>query len=228
MATATTQAYEAIWSRIAEGHFAFGERLKEAELVELCKVSRTPVREALRMLERDGLVQLKPNAGAVVVEWSLDELSDLYNVRARLEGYGARLAAERRTADDLADLDALAQEMCALQGDQLSAEARRQISQLNSRFHHRIAAAARSRPCTAASNQVIEAPIMLRTFFRYTPEALRRSMSDHLQICAAIRNRNGELAEALMRGHILAGLDALLAHQAQQAGETAAPSEVQA
>lgn len=209
MAAASSQAYDMIWQKISEGGFQSGDRLKEPELVDLCRVSRTPVREALRRLERDGLVEIKPNLGAVVAEWRSEDLVDLYQMRARIEGFGARLAALRRDETDLDKLDSAAQAMWALAKTELSAQVRREIAKLNSQYHHDIALAAKSRAALAASSQVIEAPVMLRTFFQYNDQELRRSLSDHLAINTAIREQNEDLAEALMQAHILSGLRAL-------------------
>lgn len=213
MAVAAAQAYEKIWERITSGHYRSGERLKEAELVTLCEVSRTPVREALRRLEKDGLVEITPNSGAIVIEWSTQELIDLYTVRASLEGLGARLAAERRDDADISKLEAGAKQMLNLAQAPLTTTVRSDIARLNSQFHHDLVIAAKSRAVSAAAKQVIEAPIMLRTFSSYQPTQLQRSLSDHIEIINAVCEQNAPLAEALMRAHILAGLNALTANQ---------------
>lgn len=209
MSAAAGHAYDVIRSKILEGVFVAGERLKESELSELCEVSRTPVREALRRLAADGLVFITPNSGAIVTEWSDEDIIDIYRVRVQLEAMAARLAAERRTEEQLQELGALARAIETIVASPGTEGAEVEISRLNSEFHHLIIAAANSRPLAAAAAQVIEAPLMLRTFRQYDPERLRRSASDHLELVEAIRDQNGELADSIMRAHIFTGLRTL-------------------
>ena len=209
MSAAAGHAYDFIRSKILEGVFEAGERLKESELSTLCDVSRTPVREALRRLAADGLVFITPNSGAIVTEWSDEDIADIYQVRVQLEAMAAGLAAERRTEGQLQELEALARQIEMIVTRPGTEGAEVEIARLNSEFHHLIIAAAHSRPLTAAAAQVIEAPLMLRTFRRYDPERLRRSASDHLELVEAIRDRNGRLADSIMRAHILTGLRTL-------------------
>lgn len=211
MSAAADHAYSVIRSRIFDGEFKSGDRLKESELSRVCNVSRTPVREALRKLEADGLVRISPNSGAIVAQWSESDIQDIYSVRVRLEVLAASLAAERRTDADLAKLQACADEMKAASEAPGPHENDLEIARLNSDFHHLIIAAARSRALAAAASQVIEAPLMLRTFRRYEPQRLMRSVSDHLELVAAIRARDSALAGSLMGAHILSGLRTLVA-----------------
>jgi len=211
MSAAADHAYSVIRSKIFDGEFKSGDRLKESELSRVCDVSRTPVREALRKLEADGLVRISPNSGAIVAQWSESDIQDIYSVRVRLEVLAASLAAERRTDADLAKLQACADEMKAASEVPSPHENDLEIARLNSDFHHLIIAAARSRALAAAASQVIEAPLMLRTFRRYEPQRLMRSVSDHLELVAAIRARDSALAGSLMGAHILSGLRTLVA-----------------
>lgn len=211
MSAAADHAYSVIRSKIFDGEFKSGDRLKESELSRVCDVSRTPVREALRKLEADGLVRISPNSGAIVAQWSESDIQDIYSVRVRLEVLAASLAAERRTDADLVKLQACADEMKAASEVPSPHENDLEIARLNSDFHHLIIATARSRALAAAASQVIEAPLMLRTFRRYEPQRLMRSVSDHLELVAAIRARDSALAGSLMGAHILSGLRTLVA-----------------
>src|SRR5215203_6092246 len=101
MARAAEAAYGIIREGILSGELARGQRLREEELALRAGVSRTPVREALRRLDAEGLVDFTPNRGARVTAWSERELEDVYEARALLESYGARLAATRVTAEEL-------------------------------------------------------------------------------------------------------------------------------
>ena len=107
MSKAVDKAYAALRERIFSGALRAGERLKERELCRELDVSRTPVREALRRLEADGLVEIEPRRGGVVAGINAEEASEIYSLGVLLESYAARLAAERATEADLAELDRL-------------------------------------------------------------------------------------------------------------------------
>jgi GntR family transcriptional regulator, trigonelline degradation regulator len=98
------EVLDAIRSSIVNGRLAPGSRLIERELISMMGVSRTVVREALRQLETEGLVDVVPNRGAVVRELTLDEARDLYAIRALLEGLAARMFVEKAGTDEVAAL----------------------------------------------------------------------------------------------------------------------------
>lgn len=209
MTAANERAYRLIRGKIGDGTLKAGARLKEAELVELCDVSRTPIREALRRLESDGLVTITPNSGAIVAKWGEQELKDLFDVRAHIEALAAHYAAERRTDADLQELARFADAMDTLvqRGDHPPDLG--EITRLNSAFHRAVLGAARSRALQAAAAQVVEAPLMLRTFRRYDAEQLARSAAQHLEITQAIRVSDAAWASTVMGAHIRAGYRAL-------------------
>src|SRR5438067_4229529 len=103
---ASAAATELIREAIIDGRLPPGQRLKEEELARELGISRTPVREALLVLQTEGLVDAAPNRGAVVRSHDGDDLEDLYQLRALLEGYAARRAAANITVASLADLRA--------------------------------------------------------------------------------------------------------------------------
>src|SRR3546814_17456473 len=104
-ASLADQAYQGLLAAIAEGRLKPGERVRETALAEELGISRTPIREALQRLARDGLVQLDARSGARVTELSLAAIQELYDLREILEGSTARLAALGATANDLQRLD---------------------------------------------------------------------------------------------------------------------------
>lgn len=210
MSAAAEIAYTLIRAKILEGEFTGGQRLKEGELSVECQVSRTPVREALRRLATDGLVEITPNSGAVVASWNDGDILDLYAVRQQLESLAASWAAERRTDAQLRQMEDLSEENMRLAGQGSPRDAEAQISAINSKLHHLIIEAAGSRALSAAVAQVTEAPLMLRTFRKYDQAQMLRSATDHVQLVAAIRDCDGELAGTIMRVHILHGLRSLL------------------
>src|SRR5262245_63600525 len=98
------QAYEAVRAAIVEGRYAPGHRLVEQGIAAELGLSRTPVREALRMLQAEGLVVSERNRGAMVRPLSSTEVVDLYGLRIRLESYAVELATERATETELGEL----------------------------------------------------------------------------------------------------------------------------
>ena len=106
---ASAAASEIIREAIIDGRLAPGQRLKEEELARELGISRTPVREALVILEGEGLVESVPKRGASVRAYAADDLDDMYQLRALLEGYAARRAATRISAEDVGRLE----ESCA-------------------------------------------------------------------------------------------------------------------
>lgn len=103
--------FEHLRDLIISGKFASGQKLVEEELADQFKVSRTPVREALRKLEIEGLVRYQPRRGVIVTGFSREDFDEIYAARAVLEGLAARLAAERAADTDIADLGRCLEQM---------------------------------------------------------------------------------------------------------------------
>ena len=200
MASAVERALDAIRAKILNGELAPGERLREEELAEAVGVSRTPVREALRRLDADGLVEFNANRGAHVAAWTEHDLEEIFGLRAVLEGYGARLAAERITDTDIAALrDACAGMDAAERADKLD-----ELARLNQRFHATILAAGGNRRLVESLAKLVEMPLVMRTFQRYDDESLHRSLAHHHEMLDALIARDASWAESVMRSHVLA------------------------
>lgn len=202
MAKAAEAAYSAIRDGILSGELARGQRLREEVLASRVGVSRTPVREALRRLDAEGLVEFTPNRGARVTAWSEQELDDLYDIRALLEGHGARLAATRVTDEQLDVLCELAAEMERLA--RRGSSAADELTTLNGLFHRAVAHASGSSQLESLVRSIIDVPLVHRTFQRYSPERLLASSFHHVELVQALQAHDGAWAEAVMRGHILA------------------------
>jgi DNA-binding GntR family transcriptional regulator len=114
---ASSAATELIRQAIVDGRLPPGRRLKEEELARELGISRTPVREALLMLHAEGLVDVAPNRGAAVRSHSVEDLDDLYQLRAVLEGYSTRRAAHRLSDDEIHALRESCERFEALLGD---------------------------------------------------------------------------------------------------------------
>lgn len=200
-----TAEHARIWIRslIVNGRLAARTPLREGDLAERIGVSRTPVREALRLLAAEGLVEIRPNRGAVVSELAGAASEELAEVRAILEGAAARLAAPRITSSELAQLRELDKQMRALArtgtNDSLD-----QIARLNWDFHLIVRQAAGNRSLETLVNGLSYVPLARRTFRYYSEEAVERSMSRHAELIAALSVRNAEWAESVMRSHVWA------------------------
>lgn len=201
---AAERAYAIVRDAILLGTYAAGSRLTEQEVVAAAGVSRTPVREALRRLHAEGLVNFEPNRGAVVALFELEDAEEIFELRALLEPIGARRAAERAAPHTIAELRSLAER-------QLEESTRREagylirIGELNDQFHRLIQAAAESPRLAKTSAGLIEAPLILRTFGQYTRVELQRSADQHLELVQAFEARDPLWAQSIMRAHILAG-----------------------
>jgi DNA-binding GntR family transcriptional regulator len=209
LARAVDKAYQTVRERIVRGVYPPASRITEQEIAAAAGVSRTPVREALRRLEAEGLVEFVPNQGAIVTDWNDADRDDVFELRALLEAYGAARAAHRITPEGIAELAALAREQYEESVRRAEGYLER-IGDLNARFHRHLHAFAGSARLTTALASLIEAPLMMRTFEKYETEDLIRSASHHLEIVRALEARDGEWAASVMRSHILSARGALL------------------
>lgn len=192
---------------ILDGTLAPGERLRAEAVAERFDASRTPVREALILLEREGLVDLEPHRGAVVRLFDAADLVDVYEVRALLESHAAGRAAARISESVL---DRLA-ELCALGEvrDGRTPEAVAEQIELNDEFHRLILEAAASPRLTAAMRGVAGIPRAFRSAFWASDEQRTRSLFCHRELLAALRAGRPELAEAVMLMHVLSAREFL-------------------
>jgi DNA-binding GntR family transcriptional regulator len=199
---AVDKAYQALSTRIIEGTYPAGARLGEVELAETLGISRTPVREALRRLESQGLVETIPNRGARVRAWNADELAEIFTLRALLEGHAAHRAAGHAEPAEARSLLALCDEMeaAAFGPGEPDYEV---VAQRNRDFHSLIVDAARSPLLVELTSSVTLVALVVRTFKGYEREQLRRSMDQHRELAKAIAAGDGTWAEAVMRAHIL-------------------------
>lgn len=214
MAKASQSAYSVIRSSIISGEFTRGQRLREEQLASLVGVSRTPVREALRRLDAEGLVEFAPNRGARVTAWSGQELHELYEMRAMLEGYGARLAATRVSPAALDELGTLARRMEAL--SRRGASAADELTTANGQFHRALVQAAQNVQLDTLVRSMMDVSLITRTFQRYSPSRMRASSAQHTEIVAALKAGDADWAESVMRTHILAARSTVLQSMADE------------
>jgi DNA-binding GntR family transcriptional regulator len=200
---ASQQAYNTLRAEIIEGVHPPGARVTEQEVAASAGVSRTPVREALRRLESEGLLRFVPHQGAFVTSWSDQDAEDIFDLRAMLESYAARLAASKASTEDVGHLRGLAEEQCREAAERSPGYLER-IADLNSRFHRLLQQAAASAPLQATLATLSSAPLVLQTFRDYDDDDLNRSAHHHLEMVVAIEARDGDWAASVMHSHVMA------------------------
>lgn len=205
---AVDQAYQTVRDGIISGRYPPSSRITEQEIAEAAGVSRTPVREALRRLHGEGLVEFQANHGAVVTDWSDTDADEVFELRAMLESHGASRAALNATPAQRQELRELAEEQHRHSLDRGPGHLER-IGELNSRFHRRLQEAANSPRLARALAALLEAPLIMKTFIKYRPQDLERSAVHHLELVRAIEAGDPDWAASVMRSHILAARGAL-------------------
>jgi len=185
---------------IVSGNIALGAKLPEEALAERFDVSRGPLREALRRLEGRSLVTRVAHTGVRVVDLKPEDLIELYEVRESLEGLAARLAAERMSDEARAGLEAL---LDIQKRDAASDDDRAYAQGVgDTDFHFKIAVGSQSARLQKLLCEDLYSLIRLCRFRTWTIPGQKRSHTDHERIVEAIRDRDGELAEILMRRHV--------------------------
>ena len=206
--TSAAIAYQSIKRSILSGEFATGSHLKEGALAKGIGVSRTPVREALRRLAADGVVRMIPNRGAYVVSLNDQDLEELFEMRAVLESFCARLAARKITDKAIGQLRAMLDEMHKEANTKRKGWMTR-VAALDSDFHRQVLASTGNDALLGIVGAAQDIPMALRTFDRYEHAQLSRSLAQHGELVDALEEGNQGWASAVMEGHIMSALPIL-------------------
>ena len=188
-------AYLRLLAELRDGRLNPGDRLRETDLAERLGVSRTPVREAIRQLETDGIVTHVPRHGATIRRLDYAEVMELYEMRAVLEGTAARLAARAASDIEIEELTDMNRQMAQL-GNAPEAFI------LNRQFHAALLDAAKNRFLTRSIHALQKALMILGPTTLTQPDRAEQAAEEHFDVLDAIRARDGSLAEAAMRAHI--------------------------
>jgi len=203
VSTVADRVFDQLRRAIVEGDIPAGSKLSEPVLAERFAVSRGPLREAMRRLESTHLLERRANVGARVVALTRERLMELYEVREALEGMAARLAAERMSVAGVAALQAML--------EQHRGEIERECGQAyfqqegDPDFHYRIVVGSgNQRLIRILCDDLYHLARMYRCQFGMKSERARDALKEHALVVDAIAERDGELAEWLMRRHVRA------------------------
>lgn len=188
-------AYKRLRDGIRSGEFRPGQRLREAELATKLNVSRTPVREAIRRLASDGLIEVAPSRGVMIITLSKQQVRELYALRETLEGAAARLAAQHASPSEI---DAMGELLHACR----AADQAQEIARLNLLFHQAIHDAAHNRYLAQALMHLSDSLALLPGTTFEAPGRPEAAHEEHRAIVEAIAARAADKAEHFARHHI--------------------------
>jgi DNA-binding GntR family transcriptional regulator len=187
---------DALRELITNGQISPGTPLRQRQLAEQFDVSYTPVREALRRLESEGLVVTDVHRGASVSRAESDELEENFRILAALESLAGSIAVTKMTDEDMAEIEDLYQQVAACDPDD------GQLAELNRRFHFRVYECARS-PMLL---------LLMRLLWRSFPQGPqhgrphRESVEQHAHLLEALKNRDEEQVASIIRNHVLGSI----------------------
>ena len=218
--TIADRLFQDLRQAILEGQIPAGKKISEPELASTHGVSRGSLREAIGKLENCNLVTRKPNIGARIIGFSIEQLMEIYQIREAMEGMAARLAAQNMSGEDLAHLISLLkrQQEAVTESEQLEQARLRHDSDLD--FHFCIIqASGNERLIRMLCQDLYDLVRFYR--FRLNPSYTPKAMQEHELIVEALQRRDGEMAELLMRHHIRASRE-----RAREQLETMTPAEL--
>lgn len=192
------RVFSQLQNDILNGMYEPGESLIESKLSEELGVSRTPIREAIRQLELEGLVKTIPNKGATVSGITNQDIEDIYTIRMLIEGLAARWAAEKITPKELKEL----QEAVDLEEFYTNKNETDQLLKFDTRFHDIIYKACKSKPLMHTLSTFHHYVQKARSISMSSPERAAQVLKEHKAILQAIIDGDGEKAEKLSTEHV--------------------------
>lgn len=194
----TDEIADIVRDRILKGEYAIGEKIKETQIAAELKVSRTPIREAFKQLENEGLIDYVPNRGCFAKGFTKQDVNDIYAVRSALEKLAVELAVERITEEEIADLD----EQCDLMEFYAKKKDSKKVLELNSAFHDSIYAATRSRFMAQVLRSYKDYIDKTRRTVFYEQDYLESILLEHRAILKAIKARDRQSAVDAVTFHL--------------------------
>ncbi|WP_372611470.1 GntR family transcriptional regulator, partial [Halomonas sp.] len=183
---------------IEHGELAPGERISEKQLCEQFGVSRTPLREALKVLASEGLVLLLPNRGARVVQLTLKTVKDTYDLMGALEGLSGELACQHISDDEIEAIVALHERMLGHYRNRELAE----YFEVNRKIHESLLAASRNEVLQEMYNNLSQRVKRVRYSKKMTDSFWRQAVNDHENMISALKKRDGKQLGQILRNHL--------------------------
>jgi DNA-binding GntR family transcriptional regulator len=198
--------FDTLRQAIVSGHMAPGDRLVESRIAQALEISRTPVREAIHKLEREGFICRRPRGGFTVLGFSPKDIEETFEIRSVLESYAARLAAVKHQPHEL---DALERSVEAFQ-ECLDAGQMERLVEINTEFHDLLYALSCNPRLVKMINTLRDQIYRFRRMILEDEQMARASNQDHRRMIERIRQRDADGTERLVRRHILKGQKAIL------------------
>lgn len=199
----TDEIADVVRERILKGEYEIGEKIKENQIASELKVSRTPIREAFKLLENEGLIDYIPNRGCFAKGFTKQDVDDIYAVREALEELAVRWAVARITEPELTALE----EQVDLMEFYTKKKDKKRVLELNTSFHEVIYASARSRFLAQVLRSYKEYIEKTRKSIFYEQSYLEGILSEHRAIFEAIKDRDEERAVEAISKHLEASQD---------------------
>lgn len=201
--TTADKVFEQIQNEIVEGAIPSGSKISEPELAKRFQISRSTLREALNRLEKCHLIERKANVGSRVVQCTIEGLLEIYEVREALEGMACRQAAMNMSDEDIAEMQAILSEHAKDKDLQNGIAYYQEEGDLD--FHYKVILGSHNlQLINLLCGQLYHLVRMYRCQFGMNSPRATRAFDEHSRIIEAIADRDGELAEILMRRHIAA------------------------
>ncbi len=207
---------ETIRDAILKGSMKPGERVSEPELAERFGISRTPIREAFRQLESEGYLKVIPRKGAVVASLSERDIEEFYAIKIILEGFAAKMAAEKLSMKDIEKLESINQRLAqiAKDGDV------KNFFRVHNEFHEVFIKAAGNERLYEMINQLVMKFKRLRLASLSVPGRMEISVEEHRNMIQAFKDHDGDKADSLVRHAATIGADVLIQSMAQSGDST--------
>ncbi|MFZ4451212.1 GntR family transcriptional regulator [Salibacterium aidingense] len=208
-------AVDTIREAIVMGYYKPGEPIRERQIAEKMNISTTPVKEAFRTLEYEGLVETVPRKGTFVSNMADTSIEEILMLRASVEGLCARLAAEKMTPADKQKLKQQLERMDILLQEQRVEE----LVQENTTFHRMIVTYAQSPMMEQTWNTVSAFDRAFRKLALQQNKEQTEGFAEHWRVFEAVEQSDGETAELEMKSHILRTLDHVMKQEQRRRGE---------
>lgn len=190
---------------IMSGELREGDKIRENELCDLMGISKTPLREALRVLSAEGLIRLIPNRGSFVTTPTFEEIKEMFDVMVALEGVCARTAVEKMSDQDFVKLDNLHRKL----EQNFKRKDQKEYIRQNNLYHAFVQELAGNKTLNQIVNGLRQKILLYRFQSLNLPGRFEQSIKEHRSLLAAFRNRDSGKAESLMKSHLKKQCDAM-------------------